>query len=89
MASITQDMKYRLSLIKYAERYGVTKLLSNTKPTGSIFIVGNVVMTVLLNLCANFPDALIITQISIRPKKSSLSTTCTDVIPMPVWLSFG
>ena len=25
MASITQDMKYRLSLIKYAERYGVTK----------------------------------------------------------------
>ena len=25
MASITQDMRYRLSLIKYAERYGVTK----------------------------------------------------------------
>ena len=29
MASITQDMKYRLSLIKYAERCGVTKVLSN------------------------------------------------------------
>ena len=25
MASITQDMRYRLSLIKYAEKYGVTK----------------------------------------------------------------
>lgn len=25
MASITQDIRYRLSLIKYAERYGVTK----------------------------------------------------------------
>ena len=25
MASITQDMRYRLSLIKYAERFGVTK----------------------------------------------------------------
>ncbi len=25
MASITQDMKYRLSLIKYAKRFGVTK----------------------------------------------------------------
>ena len=25
MTSITQDMKYRLSLIKYAEKYGVTK----------------------------------------------------------------
>ena len=89
MASITQDMKYRLSLINTPKGMVSQKLLSNTKPTGSIFIVGNVVMTVLLNLCANFPDALIITQISIRPKKSSLSTTCTDVILMPVWLSFG
>lgn len=25
MASITRDIRYRLSLIKYAERYGVTK----------------------------------------------------------------
>ena len=25
MTSITQDMKYRLSLMKYAEKYGVTK----------------------------------------------------------------
>ena len=25
MASITQDMRYRLSLIKYAEKFGVTK----------------------------------------------------------------
>ena len=25
MASITQDMRYRLSVINYAQRYGVTK----------------------------------------------------------------
>ncbi len=25
MTNITQDMKYRLSLIKYAKKYGVTK----------------------------------------------------------------
>ena len=25
MASITQDMRYRLSVIKYAQRFGVTK----------------------------------------------------------------
>ena len=25
MATITQDMRYRLSLIKYADKYGVTK----------------------------------------------------------------
>ncbi len=25
MNTITQDMRYRLSLIKYAEKYGITK----------------------------------------------------------------
>ena len=25
MASITQDMRYRLSIIKYADKFGVTK----------------------------------------------------------------
>ena len=36
MASITQDMRYRLSLIKYAEKYGLLlAVVSNacTKPT--------------------------------------------------------
>lgn len=31
MASITQDMRYRLSLIKYAEKFGVTKAWSYVK----------------------------------------------------------
>ena len=26
MASITQDIRYRLSLIKYAQKFGVTKV---------------------------------------------------------------
>ncbi len=31
MASITQDMRFRLSLIKYAERYGVSKAAKKYK----------------------------------------------------------
>lgn len=31
MASITQDMRYRLSLIKYAEKYGVSKATAKYK----------------------------------------------------------
>lgn len=46
MTSITQDMKYRLSLIRYAEKYGVTKAATSTKPTVSIFTGGNAVLTV-------------------------------------------
>lgn len=33
MASITQDMRYRLSLIKYAEKFGVTKAAVNKYKT--------------------------------------------------------
>ena len=42
MASITQDMRYRLSLIRFAEKYGVSK--AAIKPA-SIFIVGSAAMT--------------------------------------------
>ena len=47
MTSITQDMKYRLSLIRYAEKYGVTKAAIKYKTTVSIFIAGNVGSTAL------------------------------------------
>ncbi len=45
MATITQDMRYRLSLIKYAERFGALRLPSNIKPTVNTFTTGNAVMT--------------------------------------------
>ena len=32
MASITQDMRFRLSLIKYAERYGVSNAARREYP---------------------------------------------------------
>ena len=46
MASITQDMRYRLSLIRFAEKYGVSKAKQlNIRQTASIFIVGSAAMT--------------------------------------------
>ena len=45
MASITQDMRYRLSLIRFAEKHGVSKQLLNIRQTDSIFIVGNAATT--------------------------------------------
>ncbi len=41
MASITQDMRFRLSLIEYAEVMASLKPPSNTIHIDSMFIVGN------------------------------------------------
>ena len=38
MTSITQDMKYRLSLIRYAEKYGVTKAAIKYKTNQSVYL---------------------------------------------------
>ncbi len=48
MATITQDMRYRLSLLKYAERFGVTKAAIKYKTNRQYTsIVGSDVMTAL------------------------------------------
>lgn len=71
MATITQDMRYRLSLIKYAERFGVTKAAIKYKPTVNTFIVGNDVMTVLLGPFVTALADPIIIQTNIPLKRSS------------------
>ena len=38
MASITQDMRYRLSLINYANRYGVSKAAVKYKTKPSVHL---------------------------------------------------
>lgn len=44
MATITQDMRYRLSLIRFADKYGVTEVALNIKQTGSTFTAGNALL---------------------------------------------
>ena len=45
MASITQDMRYRLSLIRFAEKYGVSKAAIKYKTNRQYIIVGSSAMT--------------------------------------------
>ena len=89
MNKITQDMRFRLSLIKYADKYGVTKAAIKFKPTASTFTAGNAVIMVLLNLCATVPADRIIIPTSIHRMKSSSLWICADVILMPVWSYSG
>ena len=72
MTNITQDMFYRLSLIKYAEKYGVTKPQLGIKLTGSISTAGNVASTALWSPYDIVPEDLTAIQISIRLRKLSL-----------------
>ena len=45
MASITQDMRYRLSLIRFPKNMVSQKQQLNIRQTASIFIVGSAAMT--------------------------------------------
>lgn len=56
MVSITQDMRYRLSIIKnMLNDMGALRLPSNIKLTASIFLAGKTAMTVRGTPCAIVP----------------------------------
>lgn len=89
MATITQDMRYHLSLIKYAEKFGVTKAAIKYK-TNRQYIYrwkrrydGSIES---LRELSRRPHTI---PTSTLLKKLSLSLICADVIPMPGLLSFG
>ena len=89
MASITQDMRYRLSLIRYAEKYGVTKAAIKYKTNRQYIYRWNAGIMALGTLCAIVPDALTTILTSILLRKSGSFKTCADAIPMPDSLSSG
>ena len=62
MNSVTQDMKqFRQSLLKYSQKYGVTKAASSTKRTDNTFTAGCVGTTTLIeSLRENRADRIII-----------------------------
>ena len=70
MTNITQDMRYRLSLIKNTLKNMVLrKLPFVTKPTANTYIAGNADMTAQSSPYAAVPVAHIIIRISIHRKK--------------------
>ena len=90
MATITQDMRYRLSLIKYAEKFGVTKAAVKYKTNRQyIYRWKNAGMTAPLNLSVTVPADPTTIPTSIPRKRSNSSTTCAGAIQMPVWLFSG
>lgn len=82
MASITQKMRYHLSLIHLV----LLKLLLNTKLTGSIFTSGCAALTTLLSPSATVPEDLTTTLNSTLRMKSNPLPICADAIRMPVML---
>ena len=88
MATITQDMRFCLSLIHYATHHGVTKTaikyqIANTS------IGGKTVTMVPGILCVTVPDDHITTHGNIPRKKSNSFLTCAAAISMPAWLFSG
>ena len=66
MNSITQEMQFRQSLMKYSEKYGVKELRENTTSVVLIFISGKLAGTEQLNPLQNNPNAHITTRTSTR-----------------------
>ena len=88
MATITQDMGFRLSLIIYADKYGVTKAVVKYKTNRQYIYCWKCGMTAPWNLCVTSPEGHTTIQTSIPRKKSSPFPICADAILTPV-LSFS
>lgn len=72
MTNITQDMRYRLSLIKYAEKYGVTKAAIRYKTNRQYIYRWKRRFDGSLESYDIVPEDLTAIQISIRLRKLSL-----------------
>ena len=89
MASITQDMRFRLSLINYANKYGVTKAAVKYKTNRQYIYCWKRRFDGSIESLRDRQDVLIIIQTNILRKKSSSLLICADAILMPVWLCSG
>ena len=89
MNSITQDMKYRQSLLTYAQKYGVSRAgRKYNKSRSYIYFWRARYDGSLQSLPAN-PDVLIATLTSTPLRNSSLFLICTDEIPSWESWSYG
>ena len=86
MKTVTQTILYRQALIKYSEKYGVTKASIRYKTNRQyISIVGKNDMTELLSPWRISRTALIITQINIPPMSLSSYRICVKEKSILVW----
>lgn len=69
--SITQDMRFRLSLLNYVKNMESLRILPSTRPTSSISTVGNGALTVLLSPSRSAPGYRFIIPTGIPVRNSS------------------
>lgn len=89
MASITQDMRFRLSLIHYAEKHGVSNAARKYKTNRQYIYRWKNAMMAPGILYVTVPDVPISTLTSILLMKSNLSAICAGEILMPASSSSG
>ena len=89
MASITQDMRFRLSLIQYAERHGVSNAARKYKTNRQYIYRWKNRYDGSGTPSETAPDVLIPIQISIPLRKSSSFRICAGGILTPGWSYSG
>ncbi len=89
MAIITQDMRFRLSLIHYAEKYGVSKAAIKYKTNQQYIYRWKRRFDGSIESLRDFPADLTTTLNSIPLMRLSLFPICADVTPMQVLLFSG
>ena len=89
MDSITQDMKYRQSLIHYAMQYGVSRAGRKTTKAGRTSTSGSSVTTGALNPSVHDPSVRIPIPASTRKLNSSSLRICGGETQGSVSLSSG
>ena len=78
MNRITQDMKYRQSLLTYAQKYGVSRASRKYNKSRSYIYFEVPATTIPCNLWPAGPDVLTATPISIPRRSLSSSLICTE-----------
>ena len=89
MNSITQDMKYRQSLLTYAQKYGVSRASRKYNKSRSYIYFWRARYDGSLQSLACQSDVLIATLTSTPLRNSSLFLICTDEIPSWESWSYG
>ena len=89
MNSITQDMKYRQSLLTYVQKYGVSRASRKYNKSRSYIYFWRAATTVPCNPWPANPDVLIATPTNIPQRSSNSSLICTDEIPSWELWSYG
>lgn len=89
MATITQDMRFRLSLIRYAEKFGVTKAAVKYKTNRQYIYRWKRRFDGSIESLRDLSRRPTIIPTSIPLRKSNSSRTCAGATPMPVLLFSG